>query len=72
MPKQRHREPIEPPERLLTIADAAALAANSPGWWKQRIAERSIGIVKLGRSTRLREGDVARLIAENFRPAREE
>jgi excisionase family DNA binding protein len=57
------------PARLLTVAEAAELASNSAAWWKRRIARGEIGAVKLGRSTRLRAQDVARLIDENFRPA---
>jgi hypothetical protein len=58
------------PEPLLTIADAARISRNSAGWWKQRIARGEIGIVKLGKSTRLRAADVARLHRENFRAAK--
>jgi len=57
------------PGRLLTIADAAARAANSPAWWRKLAARRQIPVIKLGRSSRLREEDVNRIIAEGFRPA---
>jgi hypothetical protein len=58
--------------RLVTIAEAAARAANSPAWWRKLAARRQIPVVKLGRSCRLREEDVSRIIAEGFRPARAE
>jgi hypothetical protein len=56
--------------RLVTFAQAGALAANSPAWWRKLVARRQIPVVKLGRSSRLREEDVNRIIAEGFRPAR--
>jgi hypothetical protein len=62
----------ESPGRLLTIADAAALAANSPAWWRKLAARRQIPVIKLGRSSRLRESDVNRILAEGFRPARQD
>ena len=65
------RQSTETPGRLLTIADAAARAANSPAWWRKLASRRQIPVIKLGRSSRLREEDVNRIIAEGFRPARE-
>jgi hypothetical protein len=64
------RQSSETPGRLLTIADAASRAANSPAWWRKLAARRQIPVIKLGRSSRLREEDVTRIIAEGFRPAR--
>jgi hypothetical protein len=63
------RHSSETPGRLLTIADAAARAANSPAWWRKLASRRQIPVIKLGRSSRLREEDVNRIIAEGFRPA---
>jgi excisionase family DNA binding protein len=57
------------PAQLLTVTEAAELAATSTDWWRRRIARREIGAVKLGRAVRLRAQDVARLIDRNFRPA---
>jgi hypothetical protein len=64
------REPQSPPSRLLSFTDAAARASNSPAWWRKLAARRQIPMVKLGRSSRLREEDVNRIIAEGFRLAR--
>jgi hypothetical protein len=63
------REPHSTP-RLITFAEAAARAANSPAWWRKLAARQQIQAVKLGRSCRLREEDVSRIIAEGFRPAK--
>jgi hypothetical protein len=57
--------------KLLTFTQAAALASNSPAWWRKRAARRQIAVVKLGRSARLREDDVLRLLQEGTLPARE-
>ena len=59
-----------PPARLVSYGEAAARAANSPAWWRKLVACRQIPVVKLGRSSRLREEDVNRIIAEGFRAAR--
>lgn len=56
--------------KLLTFTQAAERGANSPAFWRKLAAHRRIAIVKLGRSTRLREEDVERLIADGLRPAR--
>jgi excisionase family DNA binding protein len=61
---------LSPPARLVSYSEAAARAANSPAWWRKLVARRQIPVVKLGRSSRLREEDVDRIIAEGFRPAR--
>ena len=61
---------VSPPARLVSYSEAAARAANSPAWWRKLVARRQIPVVKLGRSSRLREEDVNRIIAEGFRPAR--
>jgi hypothetical protein len=58
------------PSRLISYTEAAARASNSPAWWRKLAARRQIPMVKLGRSSRLREEDVNRIIAEGFRPAR--
>lgn len=58
--------------RLVTFAQAGAVAANSPAWWRKLAARRHIPVVKLGRSSRLREADVNRIIADGFKPARQD
>jgi hypothetical protein len=59
-----------PAPQLMTFAQAGSLAANSPAWWRRQAARGLIGIVKLGRSARLREDEVLRIIAEGSRPGR--
>jgi hypothetical protein len=63
------RRPGGSPPRLITMSEAAARAANSPAWWRKLAARQQIPVVKLGRSTRLREEDVERVIAAGFQPA---
>jgi excisionase family DNA binding protein len=58
-------------QKLMTFAEAARLASNSSAWWRKLAARREIAVVKLGRSARLREDDVERIIRESVRPARE-
>jgi hypothetical protein len=60
------------PTQLLTFQDAARLGKNSPAWWRKLAARRRIATVKLGRSARLREQDVYRVLSEGFRPAQRE
>ena len=56
--------------KLVTFAEAAERAANSPAWWRKLAARRGIAVVKLGRCARLREEDVERVICDGYRPAR--
>jgi hypothetical protein len=63
---------IRPPAQLVSYSEAASRASNSPAWWRKLAARRQIPVVKLGRSCRLREEDVNRVIAEGFRPAHRE
>jgi hypothetical protein len=53
--------------RLLTFREAAALASNSPAWWRKLAARRVITVVKLGRSARLREDNVIRVLRDGVR-----
>ena len=57
--------------RLLTFPEAAERASNSVAWWRKLAARRGIAVVKLGRSVRLLETDVERVVREGFRPARD-
>jgi excisionase family DNA binding protein len=65
------KQPPLPFPKLCTFAEAAARASNSVAWWRKLAARRGIGVVKLGRSVRLRESDVERIVREGFRPPRE-
>jgi hypothetical protein len=55
---------------LLTFPEAARRAANSPAWWRNLAARRQIAVIKLGRSARLREEDVERVIRDGVRVPR--
>ena len=57
--------------RLLTFSEAAERCSNSPAWWRKLAARRQIAVVKLGRSSRLLEEDVERVIRDGLRAARE-
>ncbi len=57
--------------KLLTFPEAATRASNSVAWWRKLAARRGIAVVKLGRSVRLLETDVERIVREGVRPARE-
>lgn len=60
------------PTKLISYSVAAERAGNSSAWWRKLAARQQIPVIKLGRSSRLREADVDRIIAEGFRPARQE
>ena len=58
--------------QLLTLQDAAARTAMSVAWLRRLIARKAIPAVRLGRSVRVREEDLERLIQEGVRPTRGE
>ena len=60
----------ESPVQLITMTEAAARAANSAAWWRKLAARPEIPVVKLGRSSRLREADVNRIISEGVQTRR--
>ena len=53
--------------KLLTFSEAAQRASNSAAWWRKLAGRRAIPVVKLGRSSRLREHDVERVIRSGVR-----
>ena len=48
---------------LLTCREAAAWARNSEIWWRKLTQSGGVPVVRLGRSVRLREDDVARILS---------
>jgi hypothetical protein len=62
---------IAPLPKLMTFAEAAAHASNSVAWWRKLAARRGITTVKLGRSVRVLEADVGRIVRDGVRSARE-
>jgi excisionase family DNA binding protein len=57
-------------ENLLTVAKAAELWAVKPVTVRAWAGQRRIASVKLGRSLRIPEGEIQRLIDEGYQPAR--
>ena len=66
MAKSAGRYRAGPKAKLITMAEAAARAANSPAWWRKLAARQQIKVVKLGRSSRLREDEVERILARGY------
>jgi excisionase family DNA binding protein len=53
----------QPPERLLTIAEAAELLSTSPRFPRRLIEERRIRFVRVGRHVRIPESALREFIA---------
>ena len=53
----------QPPERLLTVAEAAELLSTSPRFPRRLIAERRIRFVRVGRHVRIPESALREFIA---------
>lgn len=54
---------------LLSVNEVAARTGWKPCTVRKKIVRREIGYVKLGRSVRIPESEVERLIMNGFRPA---
>jgi excisionase family DNA binding protein len=59
-------------ERLLTVKEAAARTGHKEATWRAWILLRKVPYHKVGRSIRIAESDLTRLIEESRVPAREE
>jgi excisionase family DNA binding protein len=59
-----------PPAKLLKIPEASELLALSQKTVWQWIAERRIGVVRLGRAVRIPLSEIERLMEEGTTPAR--
>lgn len=57
-----------PPAKLLKVPEAAELLALSQKTVWQWIAERRIGVVRLGRSVRIPHSEIERLVEEGTTP----
>lgn len=55
--------------RLLTVGEVAARTGWKPCTVRKKILRRELGYVKLGRSVRIPESELERLISDGFRPA---
>ncbi len=54
---------------LLTVGEVAVRTGWKPCTVRKKILRREIGYVKLGRSVRIPESELDRLISNGFRPA---
>jgi excisionase family DNA binding protein len=55
--------------RLLTVGEVAVRTGWKPSTVRKKILRRELGYVKLGRSVRIPESELERLIINGFRPA---
>ena len=56
--------------RLLTLDECAARTGTTIHWWRRRVFQREIPIVKLGRLVRVDEADLEHYLEVNREPAR--
>ena len=56
-------------ERLLTVGEAAERLGLKVSTNRRWISERTIGYVKIGRSVRIPNDEIKRIIGEGYRPA---
>jgi excisionase family DNA binding protein len=59
-------------DRLLTIREAAARTGHKEATWRSWILLRRVAYHKVGRSVRIAESDLTRMIEESRIPAKEE
>lgn len=59
-------------ERLLTVREAAARTGHKEATWRAWILRRKVPYHKFGRSIRIAESDLIRMIEESRVPARAE
>ena len=57
------------PARLYTTAEAAEQLRMSPAWLKRQASSRKVQCVRMGRSVRFTDADIAAIIADRTRPA---
>lgn len=60
---------IKPAGPLRSVKEVAARTGWKPSTVRKKILRREIGYVKLGRSVRIPESEIERLIINGFRPA---
>ena len=59
-------------DRLLTVREAAARTGHKEATWRAWILRRKVPYHKFGRSIRIAESDLTRMIEESRIPASEE
>jgi excisionase family DNA binding protein len=55
-------------QRLLTVRQAEEQTGRRAGTWRRDILERRISVVRLGRSVRIPQSEIDRMIREGFSP----
>jgi len=58
-------------ERLLTVREAAQRTGHKEATWRAWILRRKVAYHRIGRSIRIAESDLTRMIEESRIPARE-
>jgi len=58
-------------DRLLTLAECAARTGHKVSTWRAWVLRRKVPYCKLGRSVRVRESDLEKMIEESRIPAEE-
>jgi excisionase family DNA binding protein len=58
------------PDRLLTLAECAARTGHKISTWRAWLLRRRVPFYKIGRSVRILESDLDRMIRESRVPAR--
>jgi excisionase family DNA binding protein len=58
------------PDKLLTVKEAAARTGHKEATWRAWILLRKVSYHKIGRSIRIAESDLKRLVEETRVPAR--
>lgn len=57
--------------KLLTIREAAERTNNRESTWRAWVLKRRVVVIKIGRSVRIPESEIERMIKEGTIPARE-
>ena len=56
-------------DRLLTVDEAAEVLQVSTSWLRKRVAARAVPCVRLGRTVRFADSDIAQIVAKNRQTA---
>jgi excisionase family DNA binding protein len=57
-------------ENLLTVVEFCKRLGMSEHWGRKMLALKKLAVVRLGRSIRIPESELVRLVRENLRPPR--
>jgi len=59
---------IKMDEKFLTVFEAEAMTGRKASTWRRDILLRRVSVVRFGRSVRIPESEIKRLIEEGFQP----